>query len=167
MPAAFLLVGVALESFRSRTRVVFLAAIALVSLAGVLRFYEGEGRHGYAYDEVARAVGRDPHPGDLVLAHSVHSGVAGIARHLERECPGAVFAPCATGQGLACPDRIETLFAGCPRVILIEIHAYESEVPEQSWLEKNGTLERVEQAGGATVLYFLPGETMAMGSGTQ
>jgi len=160
MPAAFLLTGIGLGSLGYRLRAVFISLIVLLCLLSVRYFYVAEHRSYQNYPKVARLLAHQVNESDLILVHSIPSGVTGLARYLENA--GA----CKTGLGFASwvgqlgqrrvPEDLEALAAGRGRIILITTHAVGEPAPEQSWLEENATLVETKQIYGATLQFFLP-----------
>jgi hypothetical protein len=160
LPAAFLLAGLGLGSLGYRLRAVFNALIVLLCLNGLRYFYLADHRNYQNYPEVARLLVHKVNDADLILVHSVPSGVAGVARYLEKA--GAS----KTGVGFASwvgqlgqrrvPEDLQALAPGRRRIILITTHEVGEPAPEQSWLEENGTLIEMKQIQGATLRYFIP-----------
>lgn len=160
MPAAFLLVGLGLGSLGYRLRAIFIGLIVLLCLVGVSRFYFADGRSGQNYPEVAKLLSHDVGQSDLILVHSIPSGVSGIARYLERghaSETGVGFASWVGQLGRRrVPEDIEALATGRRRIILITTHEVGEPAPEESWLEENATRVEMKRIHGATVYYFRP-----------
>ncbi len=165
-PAAFLLVGLALGSLEHRLRAVFIGLIGLLCLVSVRRFYGADARSGQNYPAVAKLLlSHQVDKSDLILVHSIPSGVIGIARYLERDHASE------TGVGFASwvgqlgrrrvPEDIEALAIGRKRIFLITTHEVGEPAPEKTWLEQNATQVEMKRIHGATVYSFRPRESTA------
>jgi hypothetical protein len=101
---------------------------------------------------VARQVGGWAGPPDLILVHSIPSGVLGVARYLAAEIPMAGW----VGQlgRREVPSDIEALVRGRPRVAFVRIHDVGEPAPEEAWLRTHATVLLEQQREGATVIYF-------------
>jgi mannosyltransferase len=152
LPGALLLVAIALGALPTAGR---RAALTLLVLSWAPGLHDEFGRRSRAwepYREVAREVGAWAGPRDLVLVHSIPSGVLGIARYLDADVAMAAWVG-QLGQRRV-PDDLAPLLAGRDRVALIRIHEVGEPAPEETWLRANATLLREEQREGAAVSYF-------------
>jgi hypothetical protein len=159
LPAAFVLVGVALARWRPAARAGFVGAMALLCLAGVSDLYRSESRNGEPFREVGALLGEQAGPDDVVIVRSIPSGVSGIARYLERHASGAET-PIASwvsqlGQRRV-PGDLLALAAGRRRVIHVDLHAVSVEAPESDWLLAHAALAERKRLGAATLRYFVP-----------
>ena len=161
VPAAFLLVGLVLGSLEHRLRTVFIGFITLLSLVGVRRFYGADARSGQNYPAVAKLLlSYQLDKSDLILVHSIPSGVVGIARYLERghaSETGVGFASWVGQLGRRrVPEDIAALATGRRRIILVTTHEVGEPAPEKTWLEENTGRVGMERIHGATVSSFRP-----------
>jgi uncharacterized membrane protein len=160
MPAAFLLVGVSLGSLGHRLYMVSMVLIVLLSLRGVSHLYLTDERSGQNYPMVAKLLARDVSESDLILVHSIPSGVTGIARYLKHELAPETHVRFASWVGQLgqrrVPEDLETFAAGCSRIILVRTHGLGEPAPEQSWLEEHAMLVGVKRIHGTTLRYFTP-----------
>jgi uncharacterized membrane protein len=160
LPAALLLAGVSLGSLGRRSRMVSMAFIILLSLMGVRHLYLDDGRNGQNYPMVAKLLAHDVSESDLILVHSIPSGVTGIARYLKHELAPEAHVRFASWVGQLrqrrVPEDLETLAAGCSQIILIRTHDVGEPAPEQSWLEEHAMLVGVKRIHGTTLRYFTP-----------
>ena len=168
MPAAFLLVGLALGSLEHRLRAIFIGLIGLLCLVSVRRFYGADARSGQNYPAVAKLLlSYQVDKSDLILVHSIPSGVVGIARYLERghaSETGVGFASWVGQLGRRrVPEDIEALATGRRRIFLITTHEVGEPAPEKSWLEENTTTPvGMERIHGATVYAFRPRDSTTL-----
>lgn len=71
-------------------------------------------------------------PGDLVLVHSIPSGVVGVARYLRPDIPLASWVVPLDIRKV--PDDLELVLAGRRRVALVKIHYLGAAAPAEAWL---------------------------------
>ena len=95
-------------------------------------------------------------PGDLVLVHSIPSGVIGVARYMTGDIP---LAPGSSQLGTRqVPADVERLLSGRRRVAVATIHHLGATDSLESWLETHArALGRdTFPKSSAEVLYFAP-----------
>jgi hypothetical protein len=95
-------------------------------------------------------------PGDLVLVHSIPSGVIGVARYMTGDIPlGSWVVQLGTRQ---VPADVERLLSGRRRVAVATIHHLGATDSLESWLETHARpLGRdTFPASSAEVRYFAP-----------
>jgi hypothetical protein len=158
MPGLFLLVGLGLGRLGPRPRAAFLALVVLASLAGVARMARNDVRHYEPTRQLGRLLAEQAGPSDVVIVHSIPSGVAGVARYLVGgPGEGAGFASWVGQLGQRrVPEDLCRLAAGRRRVILVKIHEVCEPAPQETWLREHATADGEVALGGATVLYFVP-----------
>jgi hypothetical protein len=141
MPAALLLVGVALARMRPLPRAVFLALMLLVGSVGTCSIYLNELRTGEPIRQLGAALAEGFGESDVVIVHSIPSGVAGMARAEEQLAAGV---PLASWVGALkqrrVPEDIRSLAAGHRRVVLVKVHGVGEPAPQEDWLRKNARL---------------------------
>jgi hypothetical protein len=161
MPAAFLLAGLGLGRLRRPLPVGLTGLIVLACLTSVQQMYVNESRHYEPYRQIGHLLGQQATAGDLVIIHSIPSGVAGIARYLERSgCAEGVWLASWVGQleQRRVPDDLRTLAARSRRIIVVKIHDVGEPAPEEAWLRQNARLSTEEALELATILCFRPGD---------
>ena len=159
MPAAFVLVGVALARLHPVVRGGLVGALALLCLVGVRNVHGWESRNGEPFREVGTLLGEEAGPDDVVIVHSIPSGVSGVARYMTLHAPEseAAFASWVGQLGQRrVPEDLMALAAGRKRVIHVDVHAVGAEAPERDWLLAHASLAARKQLGAATLLYFVP-----------
>ncbi|HUR93164.1 MAG TPA: glycosyltransferase family 39 protein [Gemmatimonadales bacterium] len=152
MPAGMLLTGLAIGALPVRTGGVALGVL-IAAWAPGLRAVFGSGTRAWEpYRQVASELDAWSTPDDLVLVHSIPSGVLGIARYLHPDVPLAAW----VGQlgRRRVPADIQTLLAGRRRVALVRIHDVGEPAPEETWLRAHATLLRERKRAGAAIVYF-------------
>jgi hypothetical protein len=119
---------------------------------GVRDVFARRARAWEPYREVARRAAAWAGPDDLVLVHSIPSGVLGVARYLTGDVPMAAWVG-QLGQRRV-PDDVAALVSGRNRVAFIRIHDVGEPAPEEAWLRAHATVRREERREGADVVYF-------------
>jgi 4-amino-4-deoxy-L-arabinose transferase-like glycosyltransferase len=161
LPAAFVLAGAALGRLRPLARGAFLAAIVLLSLVGVRRLWLNPSRNFMPSRQVGQLLAGRTGPDDLVLVHSIPSGVCAVARYLTAARaggkPGAGFAAWVGQLGRRrVPDDLQKLAAGRRRVAVADIHAVWEPAPEIEWLQTNAVREEGKEIDSARLYFFRP-----------
>lgn len=157
MPAALLLLALAVGALPARLGVGALALIVALWVPGIRDIARHRARAWEPYRQAAALAGAWAGPRGLILVHSIPSGVLGIARYARPDVPIAAW----VGQlGLRrLPDDLTALLAGRDRVVLIRIHEVGEPAPEETWLRANASVVRDERRDGAVIVYFEPGST--------
>jgi mannosyltransferase len=152
MPAGMLLLALALGALRAEVAAAALMLLVATWAPGLRDVFRHRSRAGEPYRQVADRVGAWAGPRDLILVHSIPSGVLGIARYLEADAPMAAW----VGQlgRRRVPRDVESLVAGRGRVALIRIHDVGEPAPEESWLRANATVLGERRVESAVVVYF-------------
>jgi hypothetical protein len=159
MPAALVLAGVGLGCLRTRTRFVLLTCILLMCLLGVAHLYARESRNEEPTRELGRRLAERSDASDVVIVHSIPSGVVALARYMNRDdIPTAVRLVSWVGQlgQRRVPEDILRLAYGRSRIFLVKIHDAGEPAPEEDWLRKNARLASEETLEHATLLSFVP-----------
>jgi len=155
-PAVCLLVAGALATLESRVRAALLVLLLGIWMISIASIYQWRWRNGSATREVAQAVAGDPQPGDLVLIHSIPSGLLGIAYYAS---PRAEIAAWVEQLGTRrVPESVEKIIAGRTRVRFVRIHDVGAPAPEENWLRTHARVERERKLGSAQIVDFLPRE---------
>jgi hypothetical protein len=159
MPAAFLLVGLVLGRLKPRGRGAFLALIALACLAGDGRIYRNEARHSEPIRQVGWLLSQQTGPSDLVIVHSIPSGVTGVARYVEEGGGPGRSAGFVSWVGQLeqrhVSEDLPGLVAGRRRVVLVKVHEVGEPAPEEDWLRGHAKPDREHRLGSVRALYFV------------
>ncbi|MBA3554597.1 MAG: glycosyltransferase family 39 protein [Gemmatimonadales bacterium] len=141
-PAAMLLAALAMRQLRPAANAAFLGLVALAWTAGAWPIVFQRARPQAAYPTLIARLESWARPSDLILVHSIPSGVLGMARYLHRDLPLASWiAPLGVRQ---VPDDLERLLAGRRRVALVQIHSLARPSPAEPWLREHARLVRRE-----------------------
>jgi hypothetical protein len=138
LPAAMILVAIGIEPLRPKVRAAFAGLVLVAWTAGLWPIVARPDRPGAVYRAIAAELERWAAPGDLVLVHSVPSGVIAVSRYLERDVPLASW---IEPLGLRrVPQDLERLLAGRARVALIQVHHLGRASPAEPWLREQARL---------------------------
>jgi hypothetical protein len=138
LPAAMILVAIGIEPLRPRARAAFAGLVLVAWTAGLWPIVSHRDRPGAVYRAIAAELDRWAGPGDLVLVHSVPSGVIALSRYLARDVPLASWIePLGLRQ---VPRDLERLLAGRARVALIQVHHLGRASPAEPWLREHARL---------------------------
>jgi 4-amino-4-deoxy-L-arabinose transferase-like glycosyltransferase len=150
LPAAMLLASLAIRQLRPQHRVAFVGLVLAGWTAGLWPIVRQPSRPGAVYRALASELERWAGPGDLVLVHSIPSGVIGLSRYLERDLALAAW---IEPLGLRQPEDLATLLAGHRRVALVQVHNVGQPSPAEPWLRAHGRLaDRRVYDGGRDAL---------------
>lgn len=154
LPAVLVLAAVGLSRLRPAVRVVVLLAILLAWSSGVRAILRLPFRQHEPYRQVAASLNAMTSAEDLVLVHSIPSGVLGIARYVN----GATMVASWVGQlgQRRVPADAEALTEGRAKVILVKIHEVGEPAPEDSWLRAHARLIDESRQQGARISVFRP-----------
>ena len=152
VPAAMLLVALALTALPPRPALLATALLILTWVPGLRDLVRHRSRVGEPYREVAERVGAWARPDDLVLIHSIPSGVLGIARYLPADLPMAPWVGQLGRRRM--PEDLLALLDGRSRVAFVRLHDVGEPAPEETWLRTHATLLRDEKHQNASLAYF-------------
>jgi hypothetical protein len=161
LPAAMLLAGLMLSRLGPGVSAGLVALILLAWTPGIWAVLTQASRYRQAYRDTARTAGRCAGPSDLVIVHSIPSGVLGVARYLPLDVPVAAWVG-QLGQRRV-PDDVRQLIAGRRRVVLARIHDVGAPAPEQDWLREHARLVGEATGESSTVLCFEPASGLTFG----
>lgn len=154
LPGILVLAAIGLSRLRPAVRVVVLLVILLAWSSGVRAILRLPSRQFEPYREVAAALDATITPDDLVLVHSIPSGVLGIARYVN----GATMVASWVGQlgQRRVPADAEALTEGRAKVIVVRIHEVGEPAPQESWLRVHARLIAESRREAARLSSFQP-----------
>jgi hypothetical protein len=171
VPAAFLLIALALRTTRHPIGLILLDLIVLAWVPSYYMLLKSESRSYAPFREVGRIVTDRAGPEDLVLVHSIPGGVVGIARyippHSDLERGSGMTSWIERLGGRRVPDSLLELARGRRRILFVRIHDVAQPAPEEIWLRGHTRLVREDHLSVATVLEFVPRNGPVFGPGQE
>ena len=154
LPAAYLLAGAGLACLGRRTRIIVLVLIVLAWAPNVLSIYGSQSRNWQPIREVSHSVSAHSSSSDLILIHSIPSGVLGIARYADG--PAELASWVGQLRTRRVPESIHKLAAGRTRVLFVRMHEVGEPAPEEDWLRANAVVSHETRLGSARIIDFQP-----------
>ena len=146
-PGAMLLAALGIEQLRGRAHAAFVALVLLAWTAGLWPILAHRARPEAAYPTLGAELSAWARPDDLVLIHSIPSGVIGLSRYLRPDVPVASWiAPLGLRR---VPDDLERLLQGRRRLALVQVHNMAQPAPAEPWLREHSRLTGREIFDGA------------------
>ena len=142
LPAGLLLVAEAISRLQRKARIIFLVLIMAAWLPGIRDMFTGPARAWEPFPEVGVRISAWAEPDDVVIVHSIPSGVLGVARYVETGVPIASWV--VQLQQRRVPEDLKALTAGRARVALVKIHDMGEPSPAEAWLRENARLDNEE-----------------------
>jgi len=154
LPLAYLLAGVGLGCLSRYTRFVMLILIILAWAPTVLGIYRSGWRGWSPLREISRAACVNAGPSDLILIHSIPSGVLGIARYANDSAGLASW----VGQlgRRRVPEAMHELVSGRTRIVFVKVHEVGEPAPEERWLRGNAVVFDDMDVGSGKIVEFRP-----------
>ena len=153
LPAAMLLAGFALSLLSPAANYGLLALIVFAWSPGIRAVFHNP-RQWEPYALIGGELSHWSRPGDLVIVHSIPSGVLGVTRYITSPVPVAAWVGQLGERRI--PGDIEALLAGQRRVALVKVHQVGEPAPEEAWLRSHATLVKQARIQTADLLYFVP-----------
>lgn len=152
LPAAYLLLAIGIGQLGDWRGVFVLLLVALFWSPALKDMYRQNSRSFEPFRQVARAAVSSDNSPDLILVHSIPSGVLGIARYSDSSATIASW----VGQlgNRRVPESLPPLIEDRRRIIFINVHAVGQPAPEEEWLRTNADLIREKRAGNAQLAEF-------------
>ena len=140
LPAAYLLAAIAFSVLDRRICVSLLLLIALVWVVPITAIYKQRYRTGDPFETMAQTVTSSSNLSDLILVHSIPSGVLGIARYADGASNIASWVQQLGTRRV--PESLLTLAVGRSRIRFVKVHQLSEPSPEEDWLRTNAVLSR-------------------------
>jgi hypothetical protein len=154
LPAAMLVVALALDHVSRPVGIAVLAATVITWLPGIRDVPGAAPRPWEPYPTLAAELAGWRAPDDLVIVNSIPSGVLGVARYIDPETPLASWVVQLNERRM--PADAEDLSAGRCRIAIVRAHHLGAIAPVEKWLRTNAHVERELQ------LYRYPGVEAAI-----
>lgn len=154
LPAGLLLAAMAISWLPRKVCAAFVLAILLIWVPGTRDMFARPSRPWEPFPEVGLRLAAWAKPGDLIIVHSIPSGVLGVARYVRTDTPIASWVV-QLGQRRV-PGDMERLLSGRRRVAVVKIHDLGEPSPAEAWLYEHATLEGQDKLHNlARILYFI------------
>ena len=167
MPAAYLLAAVALNRLGDHARVIYGVLFVAAWSFGIRNEWRQDSRALSPYRQAAAVLSKDTDLTDVVIIHSIPSGVVGLSRYMEPYFTGTKGPDVAAWVGQLgrrrVPQDIESLAEGRRRVRFVNIHAVGEPSHEDDWLRRNGTIVRDLQIQACHLIDFIPRDSETFG----
>jgi uncharacterized membrane protein len=137
LPAAYLLAAAGVACFPGWTRIAMMCFMLGAWMPNLLVMIR-DPSHWMQIREISRAVSRNNGPSDLILVHSIPSGVLGVARYASG--PAAMASWVGQLKTRRVPESLKQLAAGRTRILFVKLHEVGEPAPEEDWLRANATV---------------------------
>jgi hypothetical protein len=154
LPGAYLLAGLGLSYMRSPAKIVILVLIALAWIPSIFSIWQLRARSGEPFRGLAQALSMTERASDLVLVHSIPSGVLGIARYFSG--PAAMTSWVGQLGNRRVPESMQTLGSGRSCISFVKVHEVGEPAPEEDWLRANDVVVREKRMGAGNFVEFCP-----------
>jgi Dolichyl-phosphate-mannose-protein mannosyltransferase len=154
LPVAYLLAAVGLSCLGRRFRLIMLALIILAWAPSIVSIYLTRSRNWSPIREISRAACANGSPSDLILIHSIPSGVLGIARYADG--PAELASWVGQLRTRRVPESLNALTAGRTRIVFVNVHAVGEPAPEKEWLRAHAAVFHKTRLDSGRIIDFRP-----------
>jgi len=154
LPAAYLLAAVGFACLGRRIRPIMLLLIVLTWAPNVLSIYCTQSRNWSPIREISRAASVNSAPTDLILVHSIPSGVLGISRYVSG--PASLASWVGQLGTRRVPESLNVMAAGRTRIVFVKVHEVREPAPEEQWLRANAVVFHEMRLGSGRIVDFRP-----------
>jgi uncharacterized membrane protein len=154
LPAAFLLVAVGLSRSSRMVRTLVLLSIVVAWSPGLRRVYTDIARERSPFREVAHDLSELSSESDVILVHSIPSGVLAVARYMEK--PTLIAAWVGQLGQRRVPEDLQALTAGYRRIFLVKAHTVGEPAPQETYLREHATLIYNARLLSSQIIGFAP-----------
>jgi hypothetical protein len=155
LPAAMALLGLLLSRLRWSMAVPLLLLLAIPWFSGNRTIFVDRAPWE-PFAQVGQHLDTQAQPGDLVIVHSIPSGVTLVARYMRSDTPMLSWVG-QLGQRRV-PEDVQASAAGHRRVVVVVLHEVGEPAPEEAWLRSHGRVEQEIRVGSGRIVYVLPSE---------
>jgi 4-amino-4-deoxy-L-arabinose transferase-like glycosyltransferase len=153
LPVAYLLAAAGLSSLTRRARIGMVCLIVLAWAPNLL-IMNRDPSHWFAIREISRTASGNGTSTDLILVHSIPSGVLGVARYAEGPARMASWVGQLGTRQM--PESLRQLASGRTRILFVKLHEVGEPAPEEDWLRANATTFSERRFELAEVVDFRP-----------
>jgi uncharacterized membrane protein len=155
IPAAMLLLGFTLSRLAPRMNALLVALIVCAWLPGIVAVFRSP-RAWEPYVQLGSELSEWAGKEDLIIVHSIPSGVLGVTRYMHSPAPVAAWVGQLGSRRMS--DDLEHLLDGRRRVAVVEVHHLGEPSPEEDWLRAHARLLEERTLRSARILYFAPSD---------
>jgi 4-amino-4-deoxy-L-arabinose transferase-like glycosyltransferase len=154
LPAAYLLTAAGFACLSARPRIIMLVLVVLAWAPNGLSIYRNRCRSWSPFREISQTAAINGSVSDLILVHSIPSGVLGMARYAD----GSAALASWVGQlgTRRVPESLQMLAAGRTRILFVRVHDVGQPAPEEDWLRANAKASGEKRLGIGTIVDFAP-----------
>ena len=154
LPPAYLLATIGIACFRAKIRIGVLVAIVVAWAGSIASIYQQEARAREPFRRIAQFVSAEATPSDVVVVHSIPSGVLGVARYANASLNVTSWVQQLGDRQV--PDSLLALGRGHSRILYVKVHQLSEPAPEEDWLRANATTFSERRFELAEVVDFRP-----------
>ena len=156
LPAACLLAGYWISFFPPLSRLLILLIIAALWMPPTLTIYRQRARNKQPLQAIGHNLNETVGASDLVLVHSIPSGVIGVARYCH---PNLAIASWVGQLGTRrVPASLDVISSGRKRIFFVKVHEVGEPAPEEGWLQAHSAPSREKRFELGKVTEFRPRE---------
>ena len=152
VPAACLLAGTILSLIGDSVGIALLCLLLLGWLPGLHNIYHQKSRSGEPMRKIARNISAIATTSDVVLIHSIPSGVIGVARYVTT--PVLLTSWVEQLGSRRVPESLQHFAEGRSGIILVKLHDIGAPAPEEAWLRANGSVLYQARMQATSVISF-------------
>jgi hypothetical protein len=153
LPAAYLLAAAGIACLRQWGRIAVLCLIVLAWTPN-LWIMNRDPSPWLPIREISRAMSTNGSASDLILVHSIPSGVLGVARYASG--PAAMASWVGQLGTRRVPESLQQLAAGRTRILFVKLHEVGEPAPEEDWLRANAVTFQETRFKFPVVVDFRP-----------
>ncbi len=135
LPVAQLLAGYWIARLKPVSRKLCLVLLIAGYITGIWAMWYAPERDRRHFRELAHQISSTSQPEDLIIVHSIPSGVICFSRYLTKSIPVSSWVGQLKQRKV--PQDIEKWVHGRRRVVLLKIHYLKDPAPEEQWLRDN------------------------------
>ena len=152
MPAAILLIACGLARLPAGWRSLCILLIIISWFPHLRVVTTPTWRYWEPFKQTANTLDHQAQDSDLLIVHSTPTGVAGVARYLDR--PLKIYSWVGQLRQRRMPEDMQALAEKNKGIVLVKIHTVLDPVPEEDWLKRNGILRWKWQLDAAEIMAF-------------
>ncbi len=154
LPAAYLLAGIALSCMPVALRWTMLVLVAFAWAPLLTKIYRQHFRNSQPVCELGHVLQSTAQASDVILVHSIPSGVLAVARYTSAPLEIASWVQQLGTRRV--PDSLPAIIGGRKRVLFVKTHLLGEPLPEEEWLRAHAQLVAEKHLEKIYLLEFRP-----------